>query len=68
MADLRLIAECMISSGYAKECLILYTTIRKSIVDEGIYRLGVERFSSSQIRITDWRALEMGIQNWMSGI
>lgn len=68
MADLRLIAECMISSGYAKECLKIYTTIRKSIVDEGIYKLGVERLTSSQIRKMDRRALEMRTQNWISAV
>ncbi|KAL3646698.1 hypothetical protein CASFOL_009242 [Castilleja foliolosa] len=68
MADLRLIAECMISSGYAKECLKIYKIIRKSIVDEGIYRLGVEKFSSSQIHKMNWGSLEMRIQNWLTGV
>ncbi|KAF2288768.1 hypothetical protein GH714_012400 [Hevea brasiliensis] len=54
MADLRSIAECMISSGYAKECVNVYKIIRKSIIDEGIYRLGVERMSPSQINKMDW--------------
>ncbi|KAA8518847.1 hypothetical protein F0562_016379 [Nyssa sinensis] len=45
MDDLRLIAECMISSGYGKECVKIYNIIRKSIIDEGIYRLGVERIA-----------------------
>lgn len=68
MEDLRLIAECMISSGYAKECFDIYKSIRKSIVDEGIYRLGVQIFPSSQIRKMDWRALELRIRSWMSAI
>ncbi|KAL8524354.1 hypothetical protein ACS0TY_014076 [Phlomoides rotata] len=49
IADLRVIAECMISSGYVKECLKIYKIVRKSVVDEGIYKLGVERISSSRI-------------------
>ncbi|KAK4487404.1 hypothetical protein RD792_005964 [Penstemon davidsonii] len=68
MADLRLIADCMISSGYAKECLKIYNIIRKSIVDEGIYKLGVEKFTSSHIHKMDWEALELRIANWLNAL
>ncbi|KAH6807321.1 exocyst subunit exo70 family protein H4 [Perilla frutescens var. frutescens] len=68
MADLRLIAECMISSGYAKECLKIYKIIRKSIVDEGIYKLGVEKLSSSQIHKMHWEVLDLRIKNWLSAV
>uniref|UniRef100_A0A5B7A5N9 Exocyst subunit Exo70 family protein n=1 Tax=Davidia involucrata TaxID=16924 RepID=A0A5B7A5N9_DAVIN len=68
MADLRLIAECMISSGYGKECVKIYNIIRKSIVDEGIYRLGVERMSSSQIHKMDWDVLEIKIKSWLNAV
>ncbi|XP_073155287.1 exocyst complex component EXO70H1-like [Henckelia pumila] len=68
MADLRLIAECMISSGYTKECLKIYKILRKSIVDEGIYKLGVEKFTSSQIQKMDWEALELRIKYWLNGV
>lgn len=68
MADLRLIAECMISSGYTKECLKIYKILRKSIVDEGIYKLGVEKFTSCQIHKMDWGALELRIKNWLNAV
>ncbi|PSR98235.1 Exocyst complex component EXO70A1 like [Actinidia chinensis var. chinensis] len=68
MADLRSIAECMISSGYGKECVKIYKIIRKSIVDEGIYKLGVEKFSSSQIHKMHWNVLEMKINNWLKSV
>ncbi|XP_057801418.1 exocyst complex component EXO70H1-like [Salvia miltiorrhiza] len=68
MADLRLIAECMISSGYGKECLKIYKIIRKSIVDEGIYKLGVEKLSSSQIHKMDWEVLDLRIKKWLSAV
>ena len=61
MADLRSIAECMIFAGYAKECLSIYKIIRKSIVDEGIYRLGVEKLNSLQINKMNWEVLELPI-------
>lgn len=68
MADLRLIAECMISSGYAKECVKIYKIIRKSIIDEGIFRLGVEKLSSSNVQKMDWAVLDVRIKNWLEAV
>ncbi|OAY41284.1 exocyst complex component EXO70H1 [Manihot esculenta] len=68
MADLRSIAECMIASGYAKECVNVYKVIRKSIIDEGIYRLGVERMSSSQVNKMDLATLDLRIKNWLEAV
>ncbi|CAK9140524.1 unnamed protein product [Ilex paraguariensis] len=68
MVDLRSIAECMISSRYGKECVKIYKIIRKSIVDEGIYRLGVEKLSSSHLRKMDWEVLEQRIKNWLNAV
>lgn len=68
MADLKLIAECMISSGYGKECVKIYKVIRKSIVDEGIYKLGVEKLKSSHVHKMDWEVLDLKIKNWLAAV
>ncbi|KAM7468122.1 hypothetical protein LguiB_015684 [Lonicera macranthoides] len=68
MNDLKLIAECMILCGYGKECVRIYKIIRKSIVDEGIFRLGVEKMRSSQIQKMDWEVLELKIKNWLNAV
>ncbi|MCD9639933.1 hypothetical protein HAX54_024926 [Datura stramonium] len=68
MADLRLIAECMISSGYTKECLQIYKVIRKSIIDEAIYRLGVEKLSSSQVHKMHWEVVDLKIKEWLNAV
>ncbi|XP_071687532.1 exocyst complex component EXO70H1-like [Rutidosis leptorrhynchoides] len=65
MADLQLIADCMISSGYGKECVKIYKIIRKSIVDETLYNLGVERYSFNKITKLDWDTLEPKIKTWL---
>ncbi|KAM1253157.1 hypothetical protein ACFX2J_041078 [Malus domestica] len=65
MADLKSIADCMISSGYGHECVKIYKVIRESIVDEGLYRLGIQQFKSSQIHKMDSEGLENIIMNWM---
>ncbi|KAF2321069.1 hypothetical protein GH714_033487 [Hevea brasiliensis] len=68
MSDLRSIAHCMISAGYGKECIKIYKLIRKSIVDEGLYLLGVEKFRSSQIQKMNWEALEHLTKNWLNAV
>ncbi|XP_047329892.1 exocyst complex component EXO70H1-like [Impatiens glandulifera] len=68
MADLKAIADCMISSGYAKECLKIYKLQRKSIVDENLYYLGVERLSLSQIQKLDWELIEMKLKKWLPAV
>ncbi|KAA8549717.1 hypothetical protein F0562_001265 [Nyssa sinensis] len=66
MSDLKAIANCMISSGYGKECVKIYKIIRKSIVDESLYYLGVERLSHAQIQKMDWDVLQLKIKNWLN--
>ncbi|CAN4116884.1 unnamed protein product [Withania somnifera] len=68
MADLRMITECMIFSGYAKECVKIYKVIRKSIIDEAIYGLGVEKWSSSHVHKMDWEVLELKIKDWLRAV
>ncbi|KAI4294975.1 hypothetical protein MLD38_040751 [Melastoma candidum] len=68
MNNLKAIADCMISSGYAKECIAVYRIIRKSIVDEGIYRLGVEKASASHFGRMDWEVMELRIRRWLEAI
>lgn len=65
MLDLKTVAECMMSSGYGGECAKIYKSIRKSVVDEGLYRLGIERYRSSQIQKMGWEALVVIIKNWI---
>ncbi|GMI97056.1 exocyst subunit exo70 family protein H7 [Hibiscus trionum] len=69
MADLRAIAEAMISAGYAKECIKIYKIIRKSIVDEALYHLGVERgLTFQQLQKMEWEVLEVKIKAWLSAV
>ncbi|KAJ9698315.1 hypothetical protein PVL29_007411 [Vitis rotundifolia] len=68
MADLKAIADCMISSGYGKECVKIYKLVRKSIVDESLYHLGVERLSYSQIQKMDWEVIEKKIRHWLNAV
>ncbi|KAH0673467.1 hypothetical protein KY284_024554 [Solanum tuberosum] len=65
MSDLKMIADCMIGSGYAKECWKIYRIIRKSIVDEGLYRLGIESRSSAYVNAMKPNVLEHQVKHWI---
>ncbi|CAL9769205.1 unnamed protein product [Musa acuminata subsp. burmannicoides] len=65
MADLRAIADTMVFAGYRKECVRTYKSLRKSIVDEGLYRLGFERLAPAQIQKLDWAVLELKVRSWL---
>ncbi|CAK9315165.1 unnamed protein product [Citrullus colocynthis] len=67
-ADLKSIADCMIDSGYGKECVKIYKVIRKSIVDETLYHLGTEKFKLSRILKWNWDSLEQIIKTWMNSV
>ncbi|CAN1283087.1 Exocyst complex component EXO70H1 [Linum perenne] len=61
MADLKAIADSMIASGYTKECVKIYHIVRKSVVDEELYRLGIDRK-------LDWEAMESKIKTWLYAV
>ncbi|CAK8536142.1 unnamed protein product [Lathyrus sativus] len=67
-SDLKAIAECMIFTGYSKECANVYVIVRKSIMDEALYNLGVEKLSFSQVQKMDWELLEWKIKCWLNAI
>lgn len=68
MEDVKSVVDCMISAGYGTECIKIYKLMRKSTVDEGIYRLGIERFKSSQIQKLAWNSRELLIKNWLNAV
>ncbi|TXG49661.1 hypothetical protein EZV62_025536 [Acer yangbiense] len=68
ISDLKAIADCMISCGYGKECTKIYKLIRRSLVDEKLYQLGIERFKASQIHKMNWEELEPMIKKWLSAV
>ncbi|KAK7341740.1 hypothetical protein VNO80_24679 [Phaseolus coccineus] len=68
MEDLKAIADCMTSSGYGKECVKVYIIMRKSIVDEALYHLGVEKLTLARVQKLDWEVLELKIKKWLNAV
>lgn len=65
VTDLRCIAERMISSGYLRECIQVYGSVRKSAVDASFRRLGVEKLSIGDVQRLEWEQLEAKIRRWI---
>ncbi|KAF7843614.1 exocyst complex component EXO70A1-like [Senna tora] len=63
--DLRSIAERMISSGYLRECIQVYGSVRKSAVDASFRRLGIEKLSIGDVQRLEWDQLEAKIRRWI---
>ncbi|CAA7026278.1 unnamed protein product [Microthlaspi erraticum] len=65
IVDLKLIANCMISCGYEKDCLTIYKKLRKKIIVDAFSRLGFEKLNSTQMQKLEWEILEKKIKKWM---
>ncbi|KAG7642409.1 Exocyst complex component Exo70 [Arabidopsis suecica] len=65
MTDLKMIADCMISSGYENECIKIYKKIRGSIMAEALSNLGFENLSFGKIQKLDWDSMEKNIKKWL---
>lgn len=63
--DLRCIAERMVSSGYLRECIQVYGSVRKSTVDASFRRLGIEKLSIGDVQRLEWEQLEAKIRRWI---
>lgn len=63
--DLHRIAERMVAAGYARECMQVYGSIRKSMVDESFLRLGIEKLSIGDVQRLEWETLEVKIKKWI---
>ncbi|CAA6656846.1 unnamed protein product [Spirodela intermedia] len=53
-------------SGYGKECVDIYRLVRRSVVEEGLYKLGFDKSTPSQVQRLGWDLLENRIWNWVA--
>lgn len=63
--DLKMIANCMISSGYEKDCVKIYKKLRRKIIVEALSHLGFEKLTSAQMQKLEWEILEKKIKGWV---
>lgn len=66
--DLSEIADRMIRSGYEKECVQVYSTVRRDALDECLMILGVERLSIEEVQKSDWKFLDEKMKKWIQAV
>lgn len=68
-SNLQLTAETMISCGYGKECISVYKTTRKTIIDEALIRLGIQKYNRSHVKkMMDDPNFEHHIKKWLHAV
>ncbi|KAK2979511.1 hypothetical protein RJ640_008395 [Escallonia rubra] len=68
ISDLRSIAVRMNSGGYLGECVKVYSSARKALVDLHFDGLGVERLSTGDVRMMEWQLLDFKINKWKRAV
>ncbi|WCJ36253.1 exocyst subunit exo70 family protein F1 [Euphorbia peplus] len=66
--ELKMIAERMIRSGYEKECVQVYSNVRRDALDECLVILGVERLSIEEVQKIDWKSLDEKMKKWIQAV
>lgn len=65
LIDLNDIANRMIRAGYEKECVQVYTNVRRGALDECLTILGVEKLSIEEVQKIEWKDLDEKIKKWV---
>ncbi|XVE56592.1 hypothetical protein DITRI_Ditri04bG0023500 [Diplodiscus trichospermus] len=66
--ELKEIAERMIRSGYEKECVQAYSSVRRDALDECLVILGVEKLSIEEVQKIEWKALDEKMKKWIQAV
>ncbi|XP_054821450.1 exocyst complex component EXO70B1 [Prosopis cineraria] len=66
--ELKEIADRMLKSGYDRECLQIYSNIRRDALDECLAILGVERLSIEEVQRIQWDLLDEKMKKWIYAV
>ncbi|GLJ14011.1 hypothetical protein SUGI_0223990 [Cryptomeria japonica] len=67
VVDLRKIAHRMTKSGYVSECVRVFVLSRKSVVEESLYNLSVDKVTRKDVWKMKWEFLDEKIKKWICG-
>lgn len=62
--DLSDIAKRLVGGGNKRECIQMYVSARKPVLEESLYELGVERVSIDEVQKMPWEMQEDCIKKW----
>ncbi|KAM0979314.1 hypothetical protein ACFX13_015470 [Malus domestica] len=68
VVELKEIAERMIRSGYEKECVQVYNSVRRDALDECLVILGVEKLSIEEVQKIEWKSLDEKMKKWIQAV
>ncbi|KAK4750698.1 hypothetical protein SAY87_004180 [Trapa incisa] len=68
VTELREIVERMIRSGYEKECVQAYTSVRREALDECLVILGAEKLSIEEVQKMGWPDLNETMKKWIQAV
>ncbi|KAH7425257.1 hypothetical protein KP509_11G046700 [Ceratopteris richardii] len=63
--DLNAIAQRMVRAGYGRGCSHVYVSVRKNVLEQSLYRLGMEKVSPDTVHKMPWEELETKIKKWI---
>ncbi|XP_061953766.1 exocyst complex component EXO70B1 [Populus nigra] len=66
--ELKEIADRMIRSGYEKECVQVYSSVRREALDECLASLGVEKLSIEEVQKIEWKSLDEKMKKWVQAV
>ncbi|XVE54495.1 hypothetical protein DITRI_Ditri03aG0086300 [Diplodiscus trichospermus] len=66
--EMKEIADRMIRSGYEKECVQAYSSVRRDALDECLVILGVEKLSIEEVQKIEWKALDEKMKKWIQAV
>ncbi|KAJ6418096.1 hypothetical protein OIU84_001477 [Salix udensis] len=62
------IADRMIRAGYEKECVQVYSSLRRDALDDCLVILGVEKLSIEEVQRIDWKSLDEKMKRWVRAV
>ncbi|KAB5532138.1 hypothetical protein DKX38_018808 [Salix brachista] len=62
------IADRMIRAGYEKECVQVYSSVRRDALDDCLVILGVEKLSIEEVQRIDWKSLDEKMKKWVRAV
>ncbi|PRQ16996.1 putative exocyst complex component Exo70, cullin repeat-like-containing domain-containing protein [Rosa chinensis] len=68
VVELKEIAYRMIRSGYEKECVQVYSSVRRDALDECLVILGVEKLSIEEVQKIEWKLLDEKMKKWIHAV
>ncbi|KAH7306903.1 hypothetical protein KP509_22G036600 [Ceratopteris richardii] len=66
--DLNEIAQRIVRAGYGRECIQVYVNVRKSVLEQSLYRLGMQKIKMEIVQKMAWEGLEAKIKNWIQAL